>query len=100
MYCPVAPQGDPITFKVNKLMSVKNLPYQFYSLPYCRPDKVRQSAEAARSAGVLQRGPMHRSAERCGDQLSCILQPAQGSQCDCCKHHYPPLRSSNPCARW
>lgn len=40
-------QGDPITFKVNKLMSVKNLPYQFYSLPYCKPDKVRWLVRSA-----------------------------------------------------
>ncbi|PRW59585.1 transmembrane 9 superfamily member 7 [Chlorella sorokiniana] len=57
-YLPgVAPQdfkkGDPITFKVNKLMSVKNLPYQFYSLPYCRPDKVVSSAE---NLGEVLRG--------------------------------------------
>lgn len=52
VYCPSAPpQGDPITLKVNKLMSVKNLPYQFYSLPYCRPDKVRQNAAECRGGG-------------------------------------------------
>ena len=47
------PQGDPITLKVNKLMSVKNLPYQYYSLPYCRPDKIISSAE---NLGEVLRG--------------------------------------------
>ena len=46
-------QGDPITLKVNKLMSVKNLPYQYYSLPYCRPDKIISSAE---NLGEVLRG--------------------------------------------
>lgn len=46
-------QGDPITLKVNKLMSVKNLPYEYYSLPYCRPDKIISSAE---NLGEVLRG--------------------------------------------
>ncbi|PSC68332.1 Transmembrane 9 superfamily member 4 [Micractinium conductrix] len=57
-YLPgVAPQdfkkGDTITLKVNKLMSVKNLPYDYYSLPYCRPDKIVSSAE---NLGEVLRG--------------------------------------------
>ena len=51
--CCRLPQGDPITLKVNKLMSVKNLPYQYYSLPYCRPDKIISSAE---NLGEVLRG--------------------------------------------
>lgn len=50
---PLCPQGDPITLKVNKLMSVKNLPYQYYSLPYCRPAKIVSSAE---NLGEVLRG--------------------------------------------
>lgn len=46
-------QGDDIAFKVNKLMSVKNLPYSFYSLPYCQPEKVVSSAE---NLGEVLRG--------------------------------------------
>jgi transmembrane 9 superfamily protein 2/4 len=46
-------QGDPITLKVNKLMSVKNLPFEYYSLPYCRPDKIISSAE---NLGEVLRG--------------------------------------------
>lgn len=57
-YLPgVAPRdfakGDPITLKVNKLMSVKNLPYEYYSLPYCRPEKIISSAE---NLGEVLRG--------------------------------------------
>ena len=40
--------------KVNKLSSVKNqLPYEYYSLPYCRPEKIVQSAE---NLGEVLRG--------------------------------------------
>lgn len=40
--------------KVNKLTSIKTqLPYPYYSLPYCRPDKVVQSAE---NLGEVLRG--------------------------------------------
>ncbi len=46
-------QGDLITLKVNKLMSVKNLPYEYYSLPYCRPEKIVSSAE---NLGEVLRG--------------------------------------------
>lgn len=34
-------------------MSVKNLPYEFYSLPYCQPDKIVSSAE---NLGEVLRG--------------------------------------------
>ena len=47
-------QRDPVTFKVNKLSSVKTqLPFNFYSLPYCRPDTIVQSAE---NLGEVLRG--------------------------------------------
>jgi hypothetical protein len=46
-------QGDLITLKVNKLNSVKNLPYEYYSLPYCRPEKIISSAE---NLGEVLRG--------------------------------------------
>ncbi|KFM24664.1 Transmembrane 9 superfamily member 4 [Auxenochlorella protothecoides] len=57
-YLPgVAPEdfkkGDPVTLKVNKIMSVKNLPYDYYSLPYCRPEKIISSAE---NLGEVLRG--------------------------------------------
>ncbi len=50
-YLPgVAPQDfkkkDVMFLKVNKISSIKNqLPYEYYSLPYCRPEKIVQSAE-------------------------------------------------------
>lgn len=34
-------------------MSVKNLPYEYYSLPYCRPAKILSSAE---NLGEVLRG--------------------------------------------
>ncbi|KAL8130028.1 hypothetical protein V2J09_019183 [Rumex salicifolius] len=58
-YLPgVAPQdferGDPLMVKVNKLTSIKTqLPYKYYSLPYCRPDTVVDSAE---NLGEVLRG--------------------------------------------
>ncbi|XP_027330166.1 transmembrane 9 superfamily member 8 isoform X2 [Abrus precatorius] len=58
-YLPgVAPQdfqkGDPLQVKVNKLTSTKTqLPYTFYSLPYCTPDKIVDSAE---NLGEVLRG--------------------------------------------
>ncbi|KAI8023488.1 Transmembrane 9 superfamily member 9 [Camellia lanceoleosa] len=58
-YLPgVAPQdfqkGDPLKVKVNKLTSTKTqLPYSFYSLPYCKPEKIVDSAE---NLGEVLRG--------------------------------------------
>ncbi|XP_022134964.1 transmembrane 9 superfamily member 8-like [Momordica charantia] len=58
-YLPgVAPQdfhkGDPLRVKVNKLTSIKTqLPYSYYSLPYCRPKQIFDSAE---NLGEVLRG--------------------------------------------
>ncbi|KAI5441190.1 Transmembrane 9 super member 9 [Lathyrus oleraceus] len=58
-YLPgVAPEdfhkGDPLRVKVNKLSSTKTqLPYSYYSLPYCRPDHIVDSAE---NLGEVLRG--------------------------------------------
>lgn len=48
-------QGQPISaLKVNKLSSSKTqLPYEYYSLPYCTPDKIISSAE---NLGEVLRG--------------------------------------------
>lgn len=47
-------QGDPLQVKVNKLTSTKTqLPYSYYSLPYCRPGKIVDSAE---NLGEVLRG--------------------------------------------
>nr|CAD1840221.1 unnamed protein product [Ananas comosus var. bracteatus] len=47
-------QKDPLPVKVNKLSSIKTqLPYSYYSLPYCRPDTVVESAE---NLGEVLRG--------------------------------------------
>ncbi|QCD99222.1 transmembrane 9 superfamily member 8-like [Vigna unguiculata] len=58
-YLPgVAPQdfqkGDSLQVKVNKLTSTKTqLPYTYYSLPYCAPEKIVDSAE---NLGEVLRG--------------------------------------------
>ncbi|CAN1140423.1 Transmembrane 9 superfamily member 8 [Linum perenne] len=58
-YLPgVAPEdfikGDELKVKVNKLTSIKTqLPYSFYSLPFCRPAKIVDSAE---NLGEVLRG--------------------------------------------
>ncbi|XP_074561775.1 transmembrane 9 superfamily member 8-like [Curcuma longa] len=45
---------DPLLVKVNKLTSTKTqLPYSYYSLPYCRPDTIVDSAE---NLGEVLRG--------------------------------------------
>jgi len=54
----VAPQDyardDIVNLKVNKLSSTKTqLPYEYYSLPYCRPDPIVNSAE---NLGEVLRG--------------------------------------------
>ncbi|CAL8469256.1 g8797 [Coccomyxa elongata] len=58
-YLPgVAPQdyakGDKVVLKVNKLTSIRTqLPYEYYSMPYCRPEKILPSAE---NLGEVLRG--------------------------------------------
>ncbi|KAE8735906.1 Transmembrane 9 superfamily member 8 [Hibiscus syriacus] len=58
-YLPgVAPEdfqkGDPLKVKVNKLTSIKTqLPYSYYSLPFCPPPKIVDSAE---NLGEVLRG--------------------------------------------
>eukprot|EP00808_Paulinella_micropora_P025623 g60805.t1 len=39
-------EGEDVTLKVNKLDSVKTqMPYDYYSLPFCRPDSIEKVAE-------------------------------------------------------
>ncbi|XP_022853149.1 transmembrane 9 superfamily member 8-like, partial [Olea europaea var. sylvestris] len=46
--------GDPLNVKVNKLTSIKTqLPYSYYSLPFCRPDAIVDSRE---NLGEVLRG--------------------------------------------
>lgn len=58
-YLPgVAPQefgyGKPVELKVNKLTSVHTqLPYKYYSLPFCRPTKIQDKVE---NLGEILRG--------------------------------------------
>lgn len=47
-------QGDALMVKVNKLTSTKTqLPYSYYSLPYCHPEHIVDSAE---NLGEVLRG--------------------------------------------
>ena len=47
-------QKDPLLVKVNKLTSIKTqLPYSYYSLPFCKPDTIVDSAE---NLGEVLRG--------------------------------------------
>eukprot|EP00850_Spirogloea_muscicola_P006427 SM000030S11436 [mRNA] locus=s30:626081:628979:- [translate_table: standard] len=53
-FCPVNNQDAPMTIKVNKLSSTRTqLPYEYYTLPFCRPDKIVNSAE---NLGEVLRG--------------------------------------------
>jgi transmembrane 9 superfamily protein 2/4 len=47
-------QDDLVNFKVNKISSTKTaLPFEYYSLPFCRPDPIINSAE---NLGEVLRG--------------------------------------------
>ncbi|VFQ93333.1 unnamed protein product [Cuscuta campestris] len=47
-------EGDPLKVKVNRLASTRTqLPYSYYSLPYCKPDRIVDSAE---NLGEVLRG--------------------------------------------
>jgi transmembrane 9 superfamily member 2/4 len=50
----IGPQGGPLPVKVNKLTSIKTqLLYTYYSLPFCKPDAIVDSAE---NLGEVLRG--------------------------------------------
>jgi transmembrane 9 superfamily protein 2/4 len=47
-------QGDQLLVKVNKITSIKTqLPYEYYSLEFCKPDTIINSAE---NLGEVLRG--------------------------------------------
>ena len=47
-------QGDKVVLKVNKLTSTRTqLPYEYYSIPFCRPENIVSSAE---NLGEVLRG--------------------------------------------
>lgn len=47
-------QGDPLNVKVNKLTSIKTqLPYSYYTIPFCRPKSIIDSRE---NLGEVLRG--------------------------------------------
>lgn len=64
-------QGDKLTLKVNKLSSTKTqLPYDYYSIPYCRPEAIVSSAE---NLGEVLRG------DRIENSLYEVRVPASSS---------------------
>lgn len=68
-----------IFLKVNKLSSIKNqLPYEYYSLPYCRPEKIVQSAE---NLGEVLRG------DRIENSLYQVRNTSQLSRPKMCPMH-------------
>lgn len=73
----VSLQDDIITLKVNKLSSTKaQLPYEYYSLPYCRPSKIISSAE---NLGEVLRGDRIENSlyqVHCGDCIKNSLHQA------------------------
>ncbi|GAB4822112.1 hypothetical protein N2152v2_009158 [Parachlorella kessleri] len=89
-YLPgVAPQGEKFSLKVNKLMSVKNLPYEYYSLPYCRPEKIVSSAE---NLGEVLRGDRIENSAYHGEfrvnqlcKLLCRMESLESKQADAFK---------------
>lgn len=65
-------QGDLLKVKVNKLTSIKTqLPYSYYTLPFCRPNKIVDSAE---NLGEVLRGDrIENSPYEVEQFLFCIL---------------------------
>lgn len=61
-------QEDPLYVKVNKLSSTRTqLPYEYYSLPFCQPDKIINVAE---NLGEVLRGDrIENSPYQVGHQL-------------------------------
>lgn len=52
--CSYSEQGEELTVKVNKLSSTKTqLPYDYYYLRYCKPEKILNNAE---NLGEVLRG--------------------------------------------
>lgn len=96
----VPPQNDVIFFKVNKLSSVKTqLPYEYYSLPYCRPEKIVPFAE---NLGEVLRGDrIENSLYQVGPCVNCRLCGWHAVRGALCALHAVPecphLHSQMPC---
>ena len=69
-------QEDKEVIKVNKLTSIKTqLPYEYYSIPYCQPEAIKSSAE---NLGEVLRGDRIENSlyEVCSTQLCSRCKPA------------------------
>lgn len=78
-------QGDKVVLKVNKLTSIKTqLPYEYYSIPFCRPEKIVSSAE---NLGEVLRGdriensPYEANHHPSSDATSSRLRPCSRALC-------------------
>jgi len=79
-YLPgVAPReyadGDKVEIKVHKLASPKtHLPYNYYSLPFCKPDELTRSAEnlgEVLSGAIIQNSPYELNMGRSEFKIAC-----------------------------
>ncbi|GBG72242.1 hypothetical protein CBR_g11172 [Chara braunii] len=78
-YLPgVAPRdykkGEKVTVKVNKLSSTKTqLPYEYYSVPFCKPDAIKNSAENLGEILVGDRIENSKYLFSVGDEQHCVV---------------------------
>jgi hypothetical protein len=73
-------QNDLLAVKVNQLSSIKTqLPYSYYSLPFCRPDTIVNSAE---NLGQVLRG------DRIENSPYVVIPLGLQQLCNC--YHSPP----------
>jgi hypothetical protein len=85
-----------VNSKVNKISSTKTaLPYEYYSLPFCRPDPIINSAE---NLGAVLRG------DRILNSLYQVCDcpprsvPTRSQACPCCAHNDSSARAHHRCS--
>lgn len=86
-----------MNFKVNKISSTKTaLPYEYYSLPFCRPDPIINSAE---NLGEVLRGDriLNSLYQVCGCSPRSVLTRSQA--CLCCAHNTYSARAHHRCSK-
>merc|ERR1719331_2851555 len=68
-------EGDKVEIKVHKLSSPKtHLPYDYYSLPFCKPDEVTRQAEnlgEVMSGAIIQNSPYELYMGKSEFKISC-----------------------------
>lgn len=74
---PPRVQGDKVGIKVNKLSSTKTqLPYDYYSLPFCKPPTIVNSAENLGEASPARAAQRHGAAPHAPDTRRCSAATA------------------------